>query len=144
MTSAGSVTGGAPWRLAARPRMAASERARIDGEQFDELGHVVPRVETYVCASAHVTVLRFARTAVSPVTWECPKCSTPAVLEGADPADAENVTERRPKEHLQQLHERRTLDELETLLGEHLAALRAGELVPVGQYLGRSPHIYGP
>lgn len=142
MTNAGTVPGNAPWRLATRPRLAASERARTDGEQLDEQGVVIPRVETYTCSRAHVTQLRFARSAVSPITWECPKCSQPALLDGASSEQVQAATPRKLKEHSEQLHERRTPAQLQALLDEQLARLRAGTLPGVDAYLGRTPHIY--
>lgn len=134
MTNTGTMLGTAPWHQAKRSRLPAGQKAITRGP-------VVIRREAYLCARKHRTELCFASTATSPQTWECPKCSQLAVLEGAHGA-AVLPTERKLKDHVEQLYERRTTGELEALLGERLAALRAGTLVGVDDFLGGSPHIY--
>ena len=100
---------------------------------------VVP-VETvphsYHCPAGHVVTLRFAHDADEvPPTWDCPKCGRTA--------HADETTARREagtggpialfsprsnaagKTHWDMLLERRTVAELEELLEERLALLRA-------------------
>ncbi|WP_156250950.1 RNA polymerase-binding protein RbpA [Pseudactinotalea terrae] len=134
MSHTGTVLGATPWHQAKRSRLPAGEKALTRGP-------IGIRREAYVCPGKHRTELRFASTATSPLTWECPKCSQPAALEGAC-GTAVLPTERKLKDHIEQLYERRTPGELEALLGERLAALRAGALVGVDDFLGRAPHIY--
>ncbi|MFB7250803.1 RNA polymerase-binding protein RbpA [Microbacterium sp. NPDC056234] len=85
------------------------------------------RETTYTCdACGHVTTLMFAADAEPPQKWECRTCGADAVLQ----VDGKSVTldesdEKAARTHWDMLLERRTRAELEELLEERLAFLRA-------------------
>ena len=79
----------------------------------------------YVCPSAHITTLPFSVEADVPALWEC-RCGSEALLRDADRPDRAPVKPART--HWDMLMERRTEAELEELLAERLALLRAGRL----------------
>src|SRR5690606_5267254 len=85
------------------------------------------RETTYKCdACEHVTTLMFASDAEPPQTWECRSCGATAVLR----VDGETITpeatdEKAARTHWDMLLERRTRAELEELLEERLAFIRA-------------------
>ena|SRR5690554_3914682 len=85
------------------------------------------RETTYKCeACGHVTTLMFASDAEPPQTWECRSCGAAAVLR----VDGENITpdatdEKAVRTHWDMLLERRSRAELEELLEERLAFIRA-------------------
>ncbi|WP_243225725.1 RNA polymerase-binding protein RbpA [Microbacterium sp. CIAB417] len=85
------------------------------------------RETTYTCdACGHVTTLMFAADAEPPQTWECRSCGADALLQ----VDGKSVTleendEKAARTHWDMLMERRTRAELEELLEERLAFLRA-------------------
>ena len=85
------------------------------------------RETTYKCdACEHVTKLMFASDAEPPQTWECRTCGAAAVLR----VDGESITpdatdEKAVRTHWDMLLERRTRAELEELLEERLAFVRA-------------------
>lgn len=89
------------------------------------------RVElTYTCSQSHETTVTFWTNAEVPGTWKCKVCSRFAALPGVELVDdgpyrAPSVDDWEPKNHLDQLYERRTRDELEALLQERLDYLRA-------------------
>lgn len=85
------------------------------------------RETTYKCeACEHVTTLMFASDAEPPQTWECRSCGAAAVLR----VDGETITpdatdEKAVRTHWDMLLERRSRAELEELLEERLAFVRA-------------------
>ena len=85
------------------------------------------RETTYTCdACGHVTTLMFAADAEPPQTWECRTCGADALLQ----VDGKSVTleesdQKTARTHWDMLMERRTRAELEELLEERLAFLRA-------------------
>ena len=82
---------------------------------------------TYTCDTCgHDTTLMFAADAEPPQTWECRSCGAEARLK----VDGEAVTleatdEKAARTHWDMLMERRTRAELEELLEERLAYIRA-------------------
>src|SRR4051794_26843200 len=94
--------------------------------------HVVPcatRVVEYQCSYGPLTELRFAADANEvPTTWDC-RCGCLAHTDVPDavvPFLSRRATlGSKAKTHYQMLRERRSLDELEALLGERLAQLRS-------------------
>jgi hypothetical protein len=83
---------------------------------------------TYCCPAGHAFVISFfAEAEVIPRQWDCPTCGGAART--ADAAAQEVPVVGRPaatrKSPWQQLRERRTIAELETLLDERLHLLRA-------------------
>lgn len=80
----------------------------------------------FLCSQGHSFEIQFAQTAEIPDTWECKTCSREAIrlVDGATVELAFNE-EKTPRSHWQMLLERRSLDELEEILSEQLANLRA-------------------
>ena len=77
---------------------------------------------TYHCPAGHTFAIRlFAGAEVIPLRWDCRTC-------GAVPVAGRVAGSR--KSPWQQLRERRTLAELETLLEERLGLLRAHQTTP--------------
>ncbi|HWV49523.1 MAG TPA: RNA polymerase-binding protein RbpA [Microbacterium sp.] len=85
------------------------------------------RETTYTCdACGHVTTLMFAADAEPPQKWECRSCGADAVLQVDGKSVAlEESDEKAARTHWDMLLERRTRAELEELLEERLAFLRA-------------------
>lgn len=85
------------------------------------------RETTYKCETCgNVTSLMFAADAEPPQTWECRTCGAEAVLR----VDGETITpdatdEKVARTHWDMLLERRSRAELEELLEERLAFIRA-------------------
>ena len=82
--------------------------------------------QQYFCASGHVFSLTFFIEAEAPTQWVCPACGRVAPSTDGGPADATLSARRSSDEKtpLSRLYERRTTQELESLLGEALANLR--------------------
>lgn len=85
------------------------------------------RETTYTCdACGHVTNLMFAADAEPPQTWECRSCGAEARLNiDGKAVTLEENDEKAVRTHWDMLLERRTRAELEELLEERLAFLRA-------------------
>jgi RNA polymerase-binding protein len=83
-------------------------------------------VHSYLCPQGHISELKFSATAEIPETWECKHCARSAVLliDGV-PVEPVDKDEKAPRSHWEMLLERRTIPELEELLDEQLANLRA-------------------
>lgn len=82
---------------------------------------------TYKCESCgQETTLMFAADAEPPQTWECRACGADAILQvdGAS-VKLEESDEKAARTHWDMLLERRTRDELEELLADRLAYIRA-------------------
>jgi hypothetical protein len=81
------------------------------------------REVSYLCPRGHRVVVPFAADAEVPATWECRFCGQTAVREETSrPAPKPSKPART---HWDMLLERRTIPELEELLAERLAVLRA-------------------
>ena len=85
------------------------------------------RETTYTCdACGHVTNLMFAADAEPPQTWECRACGADARLNvDGQAVNLEASDEKAARTHWDMLMERRTRAELEELLEERLAFIRA-------------------
>ncbi|QQS00548.1 MAG: RNA polymerase-binding protein RbpA [Austwickia sp.] len=83
----------------------------------------------YVCANDHVSELPFSIEAEIPATWECRCGQVAKLVDGPTPEDKPTKVART---HWDMLLERRSIAELEELLEERLALLRAsrGETTP--------------
>lgn len=79
----------------------------------------------YDCPNGHTVVLPFSVEADVPPTWEC-RCGAAALLRDAEQPEAKPGKPQRT--HWDMLLERRTTAELQELLDERLALLRAGKL----------------
>ena len=87
---------------------------------------------TYKCPAMHVFAIRlFAEAEIVPRRWDCPTCGAAAYTDYAAAGEMP-VTGRviaSPKTPWQQLRQRRTIAELETLLEERLQLLRASRSI---------------
>ena len=82
---------------------------------------------TYLCATCgRETVMTFSTEAELPETWECKHCGAAAtLLVDSKPVEIDRSGEKVARTHWDMLLERRTRAELEELLEERLAYLRA-------------------
>ena len=82
---------------------------------------------TYTCGTCgRDTTLTFAADAEPPATWECRTCGEEASLVVGDAAIAvDHSADKAARTHWDMLLERRTIPELEELLEERLAYVRA-------------------
>ncbi|GAA4482037.1 RNA polymerase-binding protein RbpA [Microbacterium panaciterrae] len=82
---------------------------------------------TYTCDTCgHVTTLMFAADAEAPTTWECRGCGAEARLQvDGKSVEIEANGDKTARTHWDMLLERRTRAELEELLEERLAFIRA-------------------
>jgi RNA polymerase-binding protein len=78
----------------------------------------------YACPRGHSFQMPFSTEADVPLTWECRVCGSPATLVDGQPPEEKQV--KPPRTHWDMLMERRTREELEEVLAERLAVLRAG------------------
>lgn len=85
------------------------------------------RETTYKCDTCeHVSTLMFSADAEPPQTWECRACGAEAVLQvNGETITPDATDEKVARTHWDMLLERRSLPELEELLEERLAFLRA-------------------
>ena len=121
--------------------MASLRGFTLNSHSYESDENVVPHATVphrYHCPAGHETVLRFAADAEEiPTDWDCPKCGRTA---HADVEQARAVAARAKgtglaltsprttvggKTHWDMLLERRTMAELEAILEERLALLRA-------------------
>ncbi len=82
---------------------------------------------TYLCTQCErETILTFAADAEPPATWECRTCGAEARLQvNGESVEIEAAEEKAARTPWDMLLERRTIPELEELLEERLAFLRA-------------------
>lgn len=83
------------------------------------------------CPAGHHFEVTFAIDAELPDSWDCPRCSKPALRVGAEDFKEEK-TAKPQRTHWEQLMDRRTPEELEMLLNERLEAYRSGRRRPGG------------
>ncbi len=83
------------------------------------------QLAAYDCPNGHVTTVPFSIEADVPSLWEC-RCGAEGLLRNAQRPEAKAT--RPVRTHWDMLLERRTIPELEELLEERLALLRAGKL----------------
>ena len=87
------------------------------------------QVFQYDCPVGHHTLLPFSAEAeVIPLTWTC-RCGREAIVVTKSPrlAPTEERVERHQRTHWDMLRERRSIDELESLLAERIALLHPHE-----------------
>jgi ribosomal protein L37AE/L43A len=103
-------------------RLGAQSLQSEDGVVFHERAQF-----TYTCtACGRDTTLTFAADAEVPDTWECRTCGAEAVLRVGDKTvTVDHSDDKAPRTHWDMLLERRTIPELEELLEERLAYVRA-------------------
>ena len=98
---------------------------RLSTFSFESESGVVPserRITTYVCPQGHRIELPFSVEADVPSVWEC-RCGLEAKL--VDGPEVEHKPVKAVRTHWDMLLERRSIPELEELLEERLALLRA-------------------
>ncbi|MDT0157138.1 RNA polymerase-binding protein RbpA [Microbacterium sp. ARD32] len=85
------------------------------------------RATTYKCDTCgHETTLMFSADAEPPQTWECRNCGADALLQvDGNSVKLEENDEKAARTHWDMLLERRTREELEELLADRLAYVRA-------------------
>ncbi len=83
-------------------------------------------LKRYQCENGHVFTVTMAADADAPATWEC-QCGAPADYLGETEPEEQKAT-KPVRTHWDMLLERRSEEELETLLQEQLEMLRRGEL----------------
>jgi ribosomal protein L37AE/L43A len=103
-------------------RLGAQSLQSEDGVVFHERAQF-----TYTCSvCGRDTTLTFAADAEVPSTWECRTCGAEAVLRvGGKTVTVDHSDDKAPRTHWDMLLERRTIPELEELLEERLAYVRA-------------------
>jgi ribosomal protein L37AE/L43A len=103
-------------------RIGASSLQSEEGVVFHERANF-----TYVCTQCgRDTVMTFAADADAPEAWECRTCGAEAVLRVGDTVvEVDHSGDKTPRTHWDMLMERRTIPELEELLEERLALVRA-------------------
>lgn len=103
-------------------RLGAQSLQSEEGVVFEERTEHI-----YECtACGRDTKLMFAHDAEPPQTWECRTCGAEAVRRiGEKTVEVDRSGEKAPRSHWDMLLERRTIPELEELLEERLALLRA-------------------
>ncbi|TNY34808.1 RNA polymerase-binding protein RbpA [Thermomonospora catenispora] len=86
---------------------------------------LAPRQEVgYTCAKGHRFTVTLAAEAEVPPTWECRNCGSTA-LRANGQAPKPSKPSKAPRTHWDMLMERRTIEDLEEVLAERLAILRA-------------------
>jgi rubredoxin len=85
---------------------------------------LAPRQEIdYTCPKGHRFTVTLAAEAEVPITWECRNCGVTALrVNGELPSPKKG---KPPRTHWDMLMERRTIEDLEEVLAERLALLRA-------------------
>ena len=88
-----------------------------------------PRLQLdFDCPEHHHFSVTFSAEASLPPLWDCPRCWAPAVRSDGVRAAAE--PQKPVRSHWDMLRERRSVAELEEILAERLALLRAGTIGP--------------
>ncbi len=103
-------------------RLGAQSLQSEDGVVFHDRAQF-----TYTCTvCGRDTTLTFAADAEVPQTWECRTCGAEAVLRVGDTTvEVDHSGDKVARTHWDMLLERRTIPELEELLEERLAYIRA-------------------
>ena len=103
-------------------RLGASSLQSEEGVVFHERAD-----HTYVCGTCgRETVMTFAADAEVPEAWECRVCGAEAALRVGDTTvEVDHSGDKVARTHWDMLLERRTIPELEELLEERLAFIRA-------------------
>lgn len=97
---------------------------------------LAPRSELdFDCPAHHHFSITFSTEATLPGSWDCPTCWAPAVR--SDGVQATTLPTKPIRTHWDMLRERRSVAELQELLAERLALLKAGAIGP-------GVHEWGP
>lgn len=85
---------------------------------------LAPRQEVmYDCPKGHRFTVILAAEAEVPMTWECRSCGATALM--VDGEMPQSKKSKPPRTHWDMLMERRSIEDLEEVLAERLAVLRA-------------------
>src|SRR5690606_1991408 len=85
---------------------------------------LAPRQEvSYTCPKGHRVEVPLAGEAETPATWECRMCGATALRVDGEQPESKKV--KPPRTHWDMLLERRSIEDLEEVLNERLAVLRA-------------------
>jgi len=85
---------------------------------------LAPRQEvSYTCPKGHQFTVTLATEVEVPMTWDCRSCGVPALLMDGEVPVAKKG--KPPRTHWDMLLERRSIEDLEEVLAERLAILRA-------------------
>ncbi len=105
-------------------RMLRGSRLGAISYESDRNTELAPRqTRDFVCARGHRFEVPFAVDAEVPPTWECRLDGTVAKLvDGGEPSSKKA---KPPRTHWDMLLERRSVEELEEILNERLAEMRA-------------------
>lgn len=88
-----------------------------------------PRVElAFDCPAHHHFSIPFSTQAALPTSWDCPTCWAPGTRSDGVLADA--PADKPTRTHWDMLRERRSVPELQELLAERVALLKAGIIGP--------------
>jgi hypothetical protein len=105
-------------------RMLRGSRLGAVSYESDRNTELAPRqTREYLCPRGHQFEVPFAVDAEVPTTWECKFDGTVARL--VDGSEPEQKKAKPPRTHWDMLLERRTLAELDDILNERLAEIRA-------------------
>ena len=103
----------------------------LGSKSFEEARGVAlsPRRQLdFDCPAHHRFSIMFSDEAQLPTSWECPTCWLSALR--SDGVLAEVPVAKPVRTHWDMLRERRSLDELETILAERVALLKSGAIGP--------------
>lgn len=114
----------------------------VTPERPERVVPIRPRMVEYLCGLCEITTAaRLHPRAPVPALWPCQRCREPAECTEEPDEDAEligmpRVSKKLPaKTHWEQLSERRSEEELQRILDDRLARLRAGTLRSGPSYL---------
>ena len=93
-------------------------------ESDDNVDFAARNDVAYICPKGHRTILPFAEGAEVPDEWEC-RCGLVARREGEQDQEGDEIT-KPTRTHWDMLLERRSEDELKTLLDKRLEMHREG------------------
>jgi hypothetical protein len=98
--------------------MSQPSLAKVEGIEL------APRMDiAFHCTNAHKFTVTFSIEAQLPTEWDCPHCGLKA--RRSDGTRPERKPARKVRRHWDMLRERRSIPELEALLAERLAEIRA-------------------
>jgi len=81
---------------------------------------------TFICGDNHTTEIVFAAEAELPETWQCRQCSQlAAIVTDGKHVELEVLNNRPGRSHWEMLLERRSKEELEEILEERMAYIKA-------------------
>ena len=105
-------------------RVLRGSRLGTTSYETDRNTDLAPRQEVvYDCPRGHLQAVPMASEAEIPATWECRVCGATALLR--DGGDPEPKKTKHTRTHWDMLLERRSIEDLEEVLAERIAALHS-------------------